>query len=147
MWLSVAKTSFCKSRTSLTSSRSVVFLIIFLIFLSVLSGSIFGYCTKKWRFDSLGSAAGKYYWSKEQWAEQWEEQLREQVYLWNRIMFGDTSPNALQSCIVLAGYRNIDSALLKSHDTTVLRSPAVFIICSSSCNESKARNNVPLLVL
>ena len=109
MWLSVAKTSFCKSRTSLTSSRSVVFLIIFLIFLSVLSGSIFGYCTKKWRFDSLGSAAGKYYWSKEQWAEQ----LREQVYLWNRIMFGDTSPAPLQSRIVLAGCRNTDRRLLK----------------------------------
>jgi hypothetical protein len=86
----------------------VVFLIIFLIFLSVLSGSIFGYCTKKWRFDSLGSATRKYYWSK----DQWEEQLREQVYLWNRIMFSDTFPNVLQSCIVLAGYRNTNSGPL-----------------------------------
>ena len=113
LWLSISKTSFCKSRTSLTSSRSAVFLIIFLIFLSVLSGSIFGYCTKKRKFDSLGRTARKYYWSK----EQWEEQLREQVYLWNRTMFSDTSPAPLQSHIVLADYRNTDSALLKSHDT------------------------------
>jgi hypothetical protein len=40
----------------------VVFLMIFLIFLSVLSGSIFGYGTRK-RLDSLGSATRKYYWS------------------------------------------------------------------------------------
>jgi len=121
LWLSVAKTSFCKSRTSFTSSRSVVFLIIFLIFLSVLSGSNFGYCTKKWRFDSLGSAARKYYWSKEQWAEQWEEQLREQVYLWNRTLFSDTSRSPskevrndpLQSRIVLAACHNTKSAPLQ----------------------------------
>ena len=67
------KDFFLQSRISLTSSRSVVLLIIFLIFLSVLSGSIFEYCPKKCRFDSLGSAAGKYYWSK--------EQSEEQVYL------------------------------------------------------------------
>ena len=85
MWLSVAKTSFCKSRISLTSSRSVVCLIIFLIFLSVLSGSIFEYCTNKFRLDSLGSAARKYYWPK----EQSEEQCKEQVYLSNRTMFSD----------------------------------------------------------
>jgi len=85
LWLSVAKTSFCKSRTSLTSSRSVVCLIIFLIFLSVLSGSIFEYCTNKFRFDSLGSPARKYYWPK----EQSEEQCKEQVYLSNRTTFSD----------------------------------------------------------
>ena len=85
MWLSIAKISFCKSRISLTSSRSLVCLIIFLILLSVLSGSIFEYGTNKFRFDSLGSAARKYYWSK----EQSEEQLKEQVYLSNRTMFSD----------------------------------------------------------
>ena len=53
----------------------MVFLIIFLIFLSVLSGSIFEYCTKKVRFNSLGGNARKCYWSK----EQSEEQLKEQV--------------------------------------------------------------------
>jgi hypothetical protein len=63
----------------------VVCLIIFLIFLSVLSGFIFEYCTNKFRFDSLGSPARKYYWPK----EQSEEQCKEQVYLSNRTMFSD----------------------------------------------------------
>ena len=93
MWLSIAKISFCKSRISLTSSRSLVFLIIFLIFLSVLSGSIFAYCTNKFRLDSLGSAERKYYWSK----EQSEEQLKEQVYPSNRTMFSDVKNAAAAS--------------------------------------------------
>jgi hypothetical protein len=51
----------------------------------VLSGSIFEYCTNKFRLDSLGSLARKYYWPK----EQSEEQCKEQVYLSNRTMFSD----------------------------------------------------------
>ena len=54
-----------------------MFLIIFLIFLSVLSGFIFEHLTKKVVIDSLGSTARKFYWSK----EQAEEQLKEQVYV------------------------------------------------------------------
>ena len=52
MRLSIAKISFCNSRISFTSSRSAVLLIIFLIFVSVLSGSIFAH-TNNLRFGQL----------------------------------------------------------------------------------------------